>query len=630
MTRSAWIILAVAVLIIAGLAFITQSQTLSDTQADLGTAQIALTAQAEAALATATQAVVIQAQVVSEAQDAAATAQAQAVLDAQNEAATVQAQTLNDAQNEAATAQAEALLTAEAQAADAQATVIANVQNQAATVQAVALEQAADTAANAQAQAVTDVQNEAATAQAVVLEQAAATDTAQAQALSDSQNQAATAQAQTEYLAATSQAAFTSLEANAAIAQADSQATISALETQLADSQASTPLVATPTTSTTIAGVYSDIPQARLPDGGFVLGNPDAPITIVEFGDYSCPPCQQYAAIIGQFVDNYVRTGKARYEYRIFPTHGGELTKFVGQVQNCLEEQRPGAYWEAKTILYELATVGNYDEEIGRVLTERLGLDYGQALECAGSNTQIDTDVELGGRLGVQGTPAVLVRYGDAKPEFITLNGQTYDSGGVAYEVLGAVVDASAPTTSETTVSREGWQRMEGRGFSIQLPPTWYGGDLLNNPDALADAITALGPEYAQFSQIFEQNPDLIRLIAFDQESPTGLLTNMTVAQQELALTLTLETFGDLTIAQLPDDLTVLENEIVQVNGQEVARLVIRGEFPTGSFQVLQYSIIRDTQLWVVTYTAGVDEFEELLPIFDASYETFETQSSSA
>jgi protein-disulfide isomerase len=615
MTRSAWIVLAVAVLIIAGLAFITQSQTLSDTQTDLGTAQAALIAQADAALATATQAVVIQAQVVSEARDTAATAQAQAVV---------------DTQNEAATAQAEALLTAEAQSADAQATAIADAQNQAATVQAVALEQAADTATNAQAQAVTDAQNEAATAQAIVVEQAAATDTAQVQALSDSQDQVATAQAQTEYLVATSQVAFTSLEANASTTQADLQATISALETQLANVQAITPIASTPTTSTATTGIYSDIPQARLPDGGFVLGNPDAPITIVEFGDYGCPHCQAYEPTITQFIDDYVRTGRARFEYRTFPTAGGELTKFVGLVQTCLEAQQTGAFWEARAILYELAIAGNYQEEVGVVITERLGLDYGQALECAGSNIQVDTDVELGWRLGVQGTPAVLVRYGDAKPAFITFDGQTYDSGGVTYEVLAAVVDAGAPTTNATTVSREGWQRIEGRDVAIQLPSTWYGGDLLNNPDALADAITALGPEYSQFSQLFAQNPDLMRLIAFDQESPPGFLTNMNVLRQEMALNLTLESYLDIAIPQLPANLIVDENDIVEVNGREVARLVISADFPVGSVKILQYSMIQDTQLWVVTFTTSDSAFEEQLPVFEASFETFETQSGSA
>jgi hypothetical protein len=267
---------------------------------------------------------------------------------------------------------------------------------------------------------------------------------------------------------------------------------------------------------------------------------------------------------------------------------------------------------------------------VGRLLTQRLGLDYGQALECSASNTQVDTDVELAGRLGVGGTPAVLVRYGDAKPEFITLDGQTYNAGGVPYDVLAAVVDAGTPTNNGAAVSREGWQRVEGNHVSLELPPTWFGGDLLNNPDALADAITALGPEYAQFSQLFAQNPDLMRLIAFDQESPAGFLTNVNVLQQEMGLALTLESYLDIAIPQLPTNLIVDENEIVEVNGREVARLIISADFPAGSVRILQYSMIRDTTLWVVTYTSSASAFEDHLPLFEASFETFETENSSA
>ena len=121
-----------------------------------------------------------------------------------------------------------------------------------------------------------------------------------------------------------------------------------------------------------------------------------------------------------------------------------------------------------------------------------------------------------------------------------------------------------------------------------------------------------------------------MRLIAFDQESPPGFLTNMNVLRQEMALNLTLESYLDIAIPQLPANLIVDENDIVEVNGREVARLVISADFPVGSVKILQYSMIQDTQLWVVTFTTSDSAFEEQLPMFEASFETFETQSGSA
>src|SRR5689334_15618897 len=79
-------------------------------------------------------------------------------------------------------------------------------------------------------------------------------------------------------------------------------------------------------------GTYADLPQSRLADGGFVIGNPNAPVTIIEFADYACPHCQEYLPTMNQFMDTYVKTGKAKFEYRILPTAGGALTENIGNV----------------------------------------------------------------------------------------------------------------------------------------------------------------------------------------------------------------------------------------------------------------------------------------------------------
>ena len=64
---------------------------------------------------------------------------------------------------------------------------------------------------------------------------------------------------------------------------------------------------------------YSAIPQGRQADGGFVLGDAAAPITVVAFEDFLCPACQRYKPIVEKFIEAYVATGKARFEYRMMP-----------------------------------------------------------------------------------------------------------------------------------------------------------------------------------------------------------------------------------------------------------------------------------------------------------------------
>jgi protein-disulfide isomerase len=59
------------------------------------------------------------------------------------------------------------------------------------------------------------------------------------------------------------------------------------------------------------------------PDGGFVMGNPSAKIAIVEYGSLTCPHCRHFAETAYKpLVREYVRTGKASYEFRSYILNG--------------------------------------------------------------------------------------------------------------------------------------------------------------------------------------------------------------------------------------------------------------------------------------------------------------------
>ena len=186
----------------------------------------------------------------------------------------------------------------------------------------------------------------------------------------------------------------------------------------------------------------SSLPQERAADGGFQLGAPNAPITLVEFADFDCPHCQEYHPTITDYLNNYVVTGKAKFEYRVFPTAGGQLSQYTGQLLECAEEQKAGNFWKGYNLMFDYAFSGRYTQDVGRLLANDENLDYSTLLSCAADATQVQTDVNLGQQLGVTGTPAVMVRYGDGSPQFITYDGQTYNQGGVPYSVLAAVTDA--------------------------------------------------------------------------------------------------------------------------------------------------------------------------------------------
>ena len=62
------------------------------------------------------------------------------------------------------------------------------------------------------------------------------------------------------------------------------------------------------------------------PDGGFRMGNPNARIQIVEYGSLTCPHCRHFAeTAMKPLLSQYIRTGKATYEYRSLVLNGIDI-----------------------------------------------------------------------------------------------------------------------------------------------------------------------------------------------------------------------------------------------------------------------------------------------------------------
>ncbi len=81
-----------------------------------------------------------------------------------------------------------------------------------------------------------------------------------------------------------------------------------------------------------------------------ILGNPNATVTIVEYGDYQCPYCGMFFdQTEPQIVQNYVNTGKVRMVFRDFPFLGPESTAAANAAQ-CAEDQNK--LWPYHNALY--------------------------------------------------------------------------------------------------------------------------------------------------------------------------------------------------------------------------------------------------------------------------------------
>jgi len=176
---------------------------------------------------------------------------------------------------------------------------------------------------------------------------------------------------------------------------------------------------------------FADIPVEAF-EGGYIIGNPDAPVTIVEFADYLCPACQDYKPQVDRFVEDYVVTGKARWEFRLLPTAGGDTTRYAGDLAYCAAEE--GKHWGYITeIMYELAQTGGLQRNPASTVADRTGVGVDKLLRCAQEATFVRDDVRLANSVGASSTPTVMYRLNE---------GSLTPVGDRSYAALAALVDS--------------------------------------------------------------------------------------------------------------------------------------------------------------------------------------------
>ncbi len=76
---------------------------------------------------------------------------------------------------------------------------------------------------------------------------------------------------------------------------------------------------------------------ARTPEGGFRMGNPDAPIKVIEYGSRTCPTCAAFDRNgLPLFKAGPIASGKVSYEFRDFPLHPYDLGPLL--LGHCVDD----------------------------------------------------------------------------------------------------------------------------------------------------------------------------------------------------------------------------------------------------------------------------------------------------
>ena len=154
-------------------------------------------------------------------------------------------------------------------------------------------------------------------------------------------------------------------------------------------------------------------------NGSPVLGNPNASITLVEFGDYQCHYCHVFfESTEGKIMKNYIETGKVKMIFKDYNIIGKDSVK-ASQGAHCANDQ--GLFWEYHDVLYSNWTGENNGWASGTNLAnyaQDIGLEMNQWTDCMSqqkhSKTILDSN-EDAKKLQLTGTPAFFVINSDGQ-----------------------------------------------------------------------------------------------------------------------------------------------------------------------------------------------------------------------
>ena len=163
-------------------------------------------------------------------------------------------------------------------------------------------------------------------------------------------------------------------------------------------------------TNPTAPSAPVDVTVGDLP----ILGDPNAPVLIVEWSDYQCPFCKRaFDDAITKIRDQYIESGEVAFAYRDFAFLGPE-SNAASNAARCANEQ--GKFWEYHDELWEQHPGSGHGDHLTadnlKAIAADLGLNTTQFNACVDTEKYAQAvldDTSAGRSAGVSGTPTTFV-----------------------------------------------------------------------------------------------------------------------------------------------------------------------------------------------------------------------------
>jgi protein-disulfide isomerase len=155
----------------------------------------------------------------------------------------------------------------------------------------------------------------------------------------------------------------------------------------------------------------SKVPGQSDAASAHVRGNPEAPVTLEEYGDFQCPPCGMFASFTAQLEKEY--DSRLRVVFRNFPLTMHEHAREAALAAEAAGLQ--GHFWEMHDVLYreqDAWSKAPNARELFESYAGTIGLDldkFKKDMEGEKTRERVEADRQRGESLGVQTTPTLFI-----------------------------------------------------------------------------------------------------------------------------------------------------------------------------------------------------------------------------
>jgi protein-disulfide isomerase len=145
-------------------------------------------------------------------------------------------------------------------------------------------------------------------------------------------------------------------------------------------------------------------------DDDAVLGDPDAPVTIIEFSDYQCPFCGRFwSQTLPSIKSQYIDTGKVKLVFRDFPlTSIHPTAQVAAEATECVRDQGGDkAFFEMHDKIFE--NQAQLSEASLKQWARELGYNIDSCLSSGKFTSEVQNDLRDATAAGGQGTPYFVI-----------------------------------------------------------------------------------------------------------------------------------------------------------------------------------------------------------------------------